>query len=218
MDSLTVANIMHRRARSAITVCGVALGVALVMLAVGLVDGFLGVQAKRNAAVTADILFAPHAASFGFGFSSSLSATMSSEMTELLLGVEGVKEAVPIYQYLDGARMIDGIDFDAFARISSARVVEGRPVRSGDEVMIDRTVQRALKLRPGSDVQLLGRPFTVVGVYEPESLYRFKVPISTIQSFTNRRGACTMIVVKAADGSSMEDVYGRLSARFPENK
>jgi putative ABC transport system permease protein len=218
MDSLTFANILHRRVRSAITVCGVALGVALVMLAVGLVDGFLGVQAKRNAAVTAEILFAPAAASFGFGFSSSLSATMPSEMAERLLGVEGVKSAVPIYQYLDGARMIDGIDYDTFARISSARVVEGRPARSGDEVMIDRTVQRALKLRPGSNVELLGRSFAVVGVYEPESLYRFKVPISTIQTFTSRSGACTMILVKTADGSSVEDVYGRLGESFPENK
>jgi putative ABC transport system permease protein len=218
MDSLTVANILHRRTRSAITVCGVGLGVALVMLAVGLVDGFLGVQAKRNAAVTAEILFAPPAASFGFGFSSSLSATMPSEMADRLLDVEGVKEAVPIYQYLDGARMIDGIDYDTFGKISSARTVEGRPARSGDEVMIDRTVQRALKLRPGSDVELLGRPFTVVGVYGPESLYRFKVPLSTIQNFTSRRGACTMILVKTADGSRVEDVYRRLGERFPENK
>ena len=218
MDSLTVANILHRRARSAITVCGVALGVALVMLAVGLVDGFLGVQAKRNAAITADILFAPAAATFGFGFSSSLSATMPVEIADRLFGVQGVKDAVPIYQYLDGARMIDGIDYVTFARISSARVVEGRPVRSGDEVMIDRVVQRALKLRPGSDVELLGRPFTVVGVYEPESLYRFKVPISTIQSFTSRQAACTMIMVKTADGSNVSDVYGRLAERFPENK
>jgi putative ABC transport system permease protein len=139
-------------------------------------------------------------------------------MTERLVGIQGVKDAVPIYQYLDGARMIDGIDYDTFARISSARVVEGRPVRSGDEVMIDRVAERALKLKPGSKIELLGRPFTVVGVYEPESLYRFKVPISTIQSFTGRQSACTMIMVRAPDGSSVEDVYARLAARFPENK
>ena len=218
MDSLTVANILHRRARSAITVCGLALGVTLVILAVGLVDGFLTVQAKRNAAVSAEILFAPAAATFGFGFSSSLSATMPVEFAGRLLGVEGVKSAVPIYQYLDGARMIDGIDYNTFAGISLAGVVEGRPVRSGDEVMIDRIAQKALKLKPGSYIELLGRPFTVVGVYEPESLYRFKVPISTIQSFTGRQSACTMIMVNAADGSRVEDVYGRLAARFPENK
>src|SRR5262252_5843321 len=175
MDNMIVSNILHRRTRSVITVCGVALGVALVMLAVGLVDGFLTAQGKRNAAVSAEILFAPAAATFGFGFSSSLSATMPVEIADRLLGVQGVKDAVPIYQYLDGARMIDGIDYDTFARISSARVVEGRQVRSGDEVMIDRVVQRALKLRLGCDLELLGRPFTVVGVYEPESLYRFKV-------------------------------------------
>jgi hypothetical protein len=206
MDNLLVSNILHRRARSVITVCGLALGVALVMLAVGLVDGFLYAQGRRNAAVAADILFAPPAASFGFGFSSSLSATLPVETADQLSRVQGVAEAVPLYQCLEGARMIDGIDYDSFQRVSSVHVVEGRPVKTGDEVMIDRTAERALKLKPGSDLEMLGRAFKVVGVYEPESLYRFKVPISTIQEFNHRPAAGSMILVKTAAETSVEDV------------
>src|SRR5262249_31155776 len=164
------------------------------------------------------ILFAPAAATFGFGFSSSLSATMPLEIVDQVRQVEGVKEAVPLYQYLEGARMIDGIDYESFARMSASRIVEGRPVRTGDEVMIDRTVGRALKLKLGGEIQLLGRPFKVVGVYEPESLYRFKVPISTIQQFTQRPAACTTVLVSAAAGSSVEEVYRRLAEKVPENK
>jgi putative ABC transport system permease protein len=218
MDNLIVSNILHRRARSVITICGLALGVALVMLAVGLVDGFLYAQGKRNAAVSADILFAPAAASFGFGFSSSLSATFPVETVNQLRNVEGVAEAVPLYQYLEGARMIDGIDYESFRTVSAVHVVEGRPVMTGNEVMIDRVAQRALKLMPGSELQLLGRPFKVVGIYEPESLYRFKVPLSTIQEVAHRPASCSMILVKAAGESSVEQVYHRLAERFPENK
>jgi len=79
-------------------------------------------------------------------------------------------------------------------------------------------VSRALNLTLGSEIELLGRPFKVVGLYEPESLYRFKVPISTIQQFTHRPAACTMILVSVADGSSAEEVFRRLAEKFPENK
>jgi len=218
MDNLIVSNILHRRARSVITVCGVALGVALVILAVGLVHGFLYSQGKRNAAVTADILFVPGAATFGFGFSSSLSATLPVETAYQLQQVRGVKEAVPIYQYLEGTRMIDGIDYSSYARVSATRIVEGRPLEGGDEVIIDRTAQRALKVKPGGDLELLGRPFKVVGIYEPESLYRFKIPMSTVQQFTHRPGACSMILVNIAEGSGIQEVYSRLGEMFPENK
>jgi putative ABC transport system permease protein len=217
MDSLVVSGIIHRKARSAITVAGVSLGVALVILTIGLTHGFLYTQGKRNAAVTADILFASPSSTFGFGFSSSLAATMSAEAAEEISQLEGVAEAVPIYQYLDDSRMLDGIDYDSFARVSDVRIVEGRPVRSGNEVMIDRKTERVLNLRIGGEIVLLNRPFRVVGIYAPESLYRFKVPISTIQEFTNRPASCSLILVKAEEKHGIEEVYQRLTKRFPEN-
>src|SRR5215831_17800957 len=154
MDSLVVSGILHRKARSAITVAGVALGVALVTLTIGLTRGFLYTQGRRNAAVTADILFASSSTTFGFGFSSSLSATMPTEKAEAIRRLEGVSEAVPLYQYLDDSRMLDGIDYDSFTRVSDVRIVEGRPIRSGNEVMIDRKTERVLNLRVGGRIML----------------------------------------------------------------
>ncbi|HKV40196.1 MAG TPA: ABC transporter permease [Blastocatellia bacterium] len=218
MDNLVVSNIMHRRTRSAITAMGVGLGVALIILAVGLVDGFLYSQAKKDSAVTANIMLAPPAASFGFGFSTSLSATMPIETEAQVREVDGVRDAVPIYQYLEGARMIDGMDYDSFIKTSSARVVDGEPPRTGDQVMIDRIAQHALKLNVGDKIELLGRPFRVTGIYAPESLYRFKIPISTVQAFTRRPASCSLILISVNDGARVEDVYARLKARFPDHK
>ena len=200
------------------TVTGVALGVTLVILAVGLVHGFLFAQGQRNAAVTADILFAPPAATFGFGFSASLAATMPAETAAQIKRIEGVSEAVPIFQTLDGDRIIDGIDYDSLTRISAVRVVEGRPALRGQEVIIDRMAQRALHLRAGSQITLLERTFTVAGIYAPESLYRFKVPISTVQELIHRPAACSVIMVKINDPQKLAEVYNRLAERFPDNK
>lgn len=218
MDNLVFSNILHRRTRSALTVSGVALGVALVILTVGMMHGFLNAQGKRNSAVTAEILLASRAATFGLGFSSSLSATIPAETVRQVESIQGVAAAVPLYQYLDGGRMIDGIDYDSFSRVSNTRIVEGRSMRGGDEVIIDRIAERSLKLKPGDEINLIGRPFKVVGVYEPESLYRFKVPIETLQQLLNRPGGCTLILVKTQDSVSVDDVYKRLAESFPDNK
>jgi len=218
MDNLIWSNILHRRTRSITTAAGIALGVALVILAVGLVHGFLDTQGRRNAAVTADILFASPASSFGFGFSASLAATMPAETAAQISSIPGVETVAPVYQYLEGGRMIDGIDYDSFTKVSGSRVIEGQPPRSGNQVIVDRMAQRALKLKVGSEITLLGQPFTVVGIYAPESLYRFKIPISTMQSLTARPNACSMLMIKASHGGSTDDVFRQLSERFPHNK
>jgi|HubBroStandDraft_6_1064221.scaffolds.fasta_scaffold35600_2 putative ABC transport system permease protein len=218
MDNLIFSNILHRRARTITTAAGVALGVALVILAVGLMHGFLYTQGHRNAAVAADILFASPAASFGFGFSASLSATMPTETAARISEISGVRTVAPIYQYLDGGRMIDGIDYDSFTRVAASRVIEGGPPTTGYQVMIDRMAQRALSLKVGSQVTLLGRPFTVVGIYAPESLYRFKIPIATMQDLTSRPAACSLIMIKVDSSEKVDEVFKRLAAQYPDNK
>ena len=57
MDNLVLANILYRKTRTFATIAGVALGVILVVLTVGISHGFLHDQGKRNSAVTAEILF-----------------------------------------------------------------------------------------------------------------------------------------------------------------
>ncbi|HEY6328169.1 MAG TPA: ABC transporter permease [Blastocatellia bacterium] len=218
MDNLVFSNILHRRARSVTTAGGVALGVALVILAVGLVHGFLHTQGRKNASVAADILFASPAATFGFGFSSSLAATLPVDTVDQIADVPGVKTISPVYQYLDANRMVDGIDYESFNQVSASRVVEGEAPKTGYEVMVDRMAQRALKLKIGSEISLLGTPFKVTGIYAPESLYRFKIPIATMQGLTHRAGACSLIMIKVGPGFEADDVYRSLAAKFPNNK
>src|ERR1051325_9284973 len=57
MDSLIVANIKQRPLRTAISVTGVALGVILVVLFVGLARGLMRDAAERQSNVDAEIRF-----------------------------------------------------------------------------------------------------------------------------------------------------------------
>src|SRR6185503_2423420 len=215
MDNLVVSNILYRKTRTIMTMAGVALGVVLVVLTIGITHGFLSEQGRRNSAITAEILFGAPGANFVLNLSPTLSLPV--KQANELLTIEGVSQAVPIGQFLRGWRMIDGIDYESFSRASDVRVVEGRPIQSGDEVMIDRIQQQNRKLKVGDEMEILDRPFRVVGIYEPESLGRLKIPLATLQEYVNRPGLCSTIFVKVSDPSKQDEVAARIKERFPNH-
>lgn len=215
MDNLVISNIFYRKTRTLTTVAGVALGVVLVVLTVGLANGFLNEQGRRNSAVTAEILFNPEG-TFTLGISTTLSIPTSQ--ADQLRAIQGVSEAVPMGTLIRNGRTINGIDYDAFTRVSASRVVEGRPVASsGDEFIADRVFMKGRDIKIGGTYELLDRPFTLVGIYEPESLGRVKVPLKTMQDFLNRPGLCSMILVKVQDPAKTDEVALRIKEAFPKN-
>ena len=108
MDSLVVSNIRQRPLRSAISVLGVALGVALVMLFTGLAHGMSDDLQKRSSNVSAEIIFTrPGSLNIG-----SSSANVSTKYVELLQKIEGVQSATPVirYFYASGAWGVDQVE------------------------------------------------------------------------------------------------------------
>ena len=216
MDNLVISNILYRKTRTVTTMAGVALGVVLVVLTVGIAHGFLHDQGRRNSAVTAEIMFAPPGTMLGLSLNPTLALPIST--ADQLRSIEGVREVVPVGQTLAG-HIIDGIDYDTFTHVSEVRVVEGRPIRSGDEAIIDRIQQKQRKLKLGGDIAVLGRPFRIVGIYEPESLGRIKVPLETLQKDLHRdkENLCSMLLVKLDDPSKQEAVAAQIKERFPDH-
>ncbi len=214
MDNLVLANIFFRKTRTLVSIIGVALGVVLVVLTVGLVNGFLNEQGRRNSAVTAEIMFnSPDSSPL------ELSKTLAIPIRDIdaLRSIEGVAEAVPIGNLVDSARAINGIEYDSFTRVSGSRIVEGRSCQTGNEAIIDRIQQKNRKLKVGDTMEMLNRSFTIVGIYEPESLGRIKIPLATLQEYLNRPGLCSMAFVKVTDPAKTDEVGIRIKEKFPNN-
>jgi putative ABC transport system permease protein len=214
MDNLVLSNIFYRKTRTLATIAGVALGVVLVVLTVGLVHGFLNELGRRNSALTAELWVSPPGSTFGLSLSPTLSLPLARAAE--IEGIEGVREVVPVGQYLRG-RLVDGIDYNSFTRASGARVIEGRPIVSGDEAIIDRVQQRNRNLKLGDTIDVFDREFKIVGIYEPESLARIKVPLETMQEFLNRPGLVSILLVSVDDPSRQEEVAARIKERFPDH-
>jgi putative ABC transport system permease protein len=192
---------------------GVALGVVLVVLTVGIAHGFLNDQGRRNAAVTAEIMLGPPGSTFGLSLNPTLSLPL--DLVDQIQSIDGVRNVVPVGQYLSG-HVIDGIEFASFRQVSEIQVVEGRPPVSGDETIIDRVQQKRNKLKVADEMEIFDRPFRIVGIFEPESLARIKVPLATMQQYLNRP-LCSMLLVKLTDPSKQEEVAAKIKDQFPNH-
>jgi putative ABC transport system permease protein len=223
MEGLVLTNMLHRPARTLVSVVGIAVGVLLIVFTVGLANGSIREQATRDANVGAEIFFRA-SGSRGMGGSESfrLPETLASEIEK----VDGVRDAVAIGQNSvdapdnnTGKRLVDGVRLDEYAAVSGLRIVEGRSFTDGaDEAVIDSAWQQQKKLRVGDSVPLYERQFTVVGVYEPAGGPRLKIPLSTMQAQLGSEGKVSTVLVAVQPGRSAEEVAARLQGAFPDNQ
>jgi putative ABC transport system permease protein len=231
MDNLITANIRQRPLRSLVSVAGVALGVALIMLFTGLSRGMSNDLKRRSQNLRAEIIFTRP----GSMELTSSTANLSTKYVERLQAVQGVKSAVPVIRYISqgkggfGLEQIEGVDWEPFAKMNDIQLMQGRAPRGVDprgaddpatpgEVVIDEIKASANKLSIGSQIKLFGdKPFTVVGIYAPESGARVKMSLSAMQRELESADKCQYILVKCKEGVDEVAVARNIEAA-PETK
>src|SRR5499426_2508537 len=221
MNSLVTSNLTHHTGRTLASVIGVAVGVILVVLTVGLVRGKLRDKGQRDANVGVEIMLYKG----GQGISlTSADMTISESDVEAVRAVPGVTAATPVGQNIEmgasgglGIRQVDGVDFQSFTAASNLRIVGGQSLpQSGDVAIIDFREAANHRVKVGDKIRALGRDLTVVGIYEPEAGARIKVPLATMQEASGAPGKCSMIFVKCQNPAEQEAVAARILERFPE--
>jgi putative ABC transport system permease protein len=219
MDNLVLSNLAHRPARTFVTVLGVAVGVMLVVFTVGLARGVLRERGRREASVGAEIMVR---ASGTAGLGGQQPFAMPVSHAQELARVEGVRAVAAVGQVTDssdrgfGVRLIDGVDFDEYARLAGTRVAEGRaPADGADEALVDAVWLEQRQARVGDEVDIFGRKFRITGVYEPPGGARIKIPLSTMQEQVGSEGHASSVLVACHDPAQVEAVAARISAAFP---
>jgi putative ABC transport system permease protein len=221
MDNLVVSNIRQRPIRTLVSVAGVALGVALVMLFTGLARGMSNDLQRRASNVRAEIIFTRP----GSGGLTMSSANLSTKYVERLKQIEGVEEVLPVIKYIFqggqrfGFEQFEGVEWDAFARVNQLHMEAGRDPQAADEVVIDETKARTNKLKIGDTLNVFGdKPYHIVGIYSPESGARVKMTLTAMQEALGSPEKCTFIMVKIRNPSEERQVAERINAALPGNK
>jgi putative ABC transport system permease protein len=220
MDNLVISNIRQRPVRTLISVIGVALGVILVALNTGLIEGILNDRLRREQGIGAEIEFTRR--------SSSILSTQSIMPLDIRYGdrlkqIEGVETVTPVGRHVQsgnsglGFELVEGIDFDTYAPISGIQIVEGRVFQAEDEVIIDRFKAEHSKLTVGSTIQVFGKLLKVSGIYSPEVGARVKISLGALQNYLGAPNKCYSFLVKVKDPNRQEEVQKRIDAELPGN-
>src|SRR5205814_9555734 len=106
MDSLVTSIILQRPLRSAISVLGVALGVALVMLFTGLAHGMSDDLQRRLSNVRAEIIFTRP----GSIQATSAAVNLSTKYVDLLKQIDGVESVLSVIRHFYTNGGLVGVD------------------------------------------------------------------------------------------------------------
>lgn len=220
MDNLVTSNIRQRPIRTLVSVAGIALGVSLVMLFTGLARGMSNDLQRRASNVRAELMFMrPGAVQL-----TATTANLDTRYVERLEAIEGVEEALPVIRHIFqgssgfGFEQIDGVQWDAYARVNGINVIDGRGPQGPNEVVIDETKARNNNYRVGDLIKPLGTDdYRIVGIYSPESGARVKLPLEAMQQALEVEGKATFIFVKLRHPEQLEEVAARIDQELPGN-
>lgn len=202
------------------SVAGIALGVALVMLFTGLARGMSNDLQRRASNVRAELIFMrPGAVQL-----TSTTANLDTRYVDRLKAIDGVEEAVPVIRHFSqgsggiGIEQIDGVDWDAYANMNGLSLVEGHSPQNTNEVVIDETKARNNNLHIGDPIKTLGtKEYRIVGIYSPESGARVKMSLAAMQEALEASGKCTFIFLKLRDTNQVEAMARRIDQELPGN-
>ncbi len=221
MLELVFANLKTRPFRTAISIVGVALGVVLVVLFTGLARGMTNDMAHRAFNLKAEILFTRA----GAMELTSSNASVSTAYAPKLLEIEGVTATVPVIRYITpnkkarwGIEQIDGVEWQPFAQMNEIQIVKGRAAEAFDEVILDERKMADDKYKIDETIELLGKPYKIVGVFAPPSGSRIKMSLAAMQDALQAENKCTYILVKIKEGEDADVVARRIDEVLPGNK
>ncbi|MEO6050950.1 MAG: ABC transporter permease [Pyrinomonadaceae bacterium] len=223
MNSLVFSNMLHRPARTVVSIAGIGIGILLIVFTVGLANGTMRERAARESNVGAEIMFR---ALGSLGLSGSDALRLPVPMRSEIEKVEGVAKAVPIAQNsvaatdgITGSRLIDGVSYDEYAAMAGLQLVQGRKFTDGrDEMMSDSAWLARRNLKIGDKFSIYERDFEIVGTYEPSAGARIKIPLLTMQTQLGAEEKASAFLVKAKDGFTPQVVGDNLHSRFTDNQ
>lgn len=220
MDNLVTSNIRQRPIRTLVSVAGIALGVSLVMLFTGLARGMSNDLQRRASNVRAELIFMrPGAMQL-----TASNANLDTRYVQRLEAIEGVETALPVIRHIfQGSRgfgfeQIDGVDWDAYARMNGINMVEGHGPQGENEVVIDEAKARNNNLGVGDPIKPFGTDeYRIVGIYSPESGARVKMTLAAMQKAQEAEGKCTFIFLKLRDPNQVDEMAARIDRELPGN-
>ena len=223
MAHLAAANMLHRKTRTAVSIFGVGLQIATVMLLVGLASGTLDGIGSRLGSVGADVIFQPPDASLILGATHSV---MPVGLAEEIRTKVSVREITPVLNrqisQINGqpeSINLWAVDYPSYARLSGGlALVAGRPLQKPGDLVLDTILAKKLDLQVGKRFEMLGRPFEIVGISRAGSGGRMLARLHDLQEANETPDMASFFLVKGPANGDAGELVLRLQEAMPGYK
>ena len=195
---LAVANVFQKKVRSIISLLAVGLGIALLLVLVGMTQGSIAEVANRIQNVGGDIIVQQAGST---NFLALKSGILPEKYRERLLEVPGVAAVSPVVTWTTSFRnqlyVVYGIDPEQFSSIGGGlRMVDGRTLQAPGEVVVDSRMAAATQIAVGDDIDMLGSTFRVVGIAKEGIGARVFLLMSELQGMLHQEERVSLFFVR----------------------
>jgi len=204
--TLAFANVLQKKVRSAICILAVGIGVALLLVVVGLTRGSIQEVAQRIQNVGGDLIVQPAGAT---QFLALKSGVLPEQYAERLRAIPGVAAVSPVVAWTttfrNGFYVVYGIDPERFSSIGGGlRIVDGRAMRGPGEVVVDSRLAAAARLSVGERIEILGSRFEIVGVSKEGVGARIFLPMAELQTMLHQEKRVSLFFVRCTSPAAVK--------------
>lgn len=224
MWELARRNLLQERTRFVVSVGGVAFSVVLMLLLLGLYNGYQQRIADYFGGIQAD-LWVVQSGTSNFFHSSSILPSAGRSRIASVRGIESVepyvgrqigfevdgKQYVTYVVGVHGGQAIDG----------PVRVIEGASLLSSEEIALNRSLAHASSVSIGDTVELRGRPFRVVALTDGGDMVMYQYSLVIMRDAYALQGSYTTVnffLVQIDPGASVSRVARRIDEAIPEGE
>jgi len=220
MPNLAKANLLARKTRSAVTIFGVAVSVALMLILAGMANGTIRDIVNRIMSIGADVMIGGR--EMGIFYPSGV---INDKAGNLISAFEGVAEATPVLiesapqvNELKQFNYIYGIDYEDYISLGEGfNFVSGRELRESSDIIIDEEVAKQNGFSLNQRINLLNHDWKIVGIVKEALGARYYVDRMALSAVTHpgrEGGIATLFYANIADGYDVDEVIGAMKTEF----
>jgi ABC-type antimicrobial peptide transport system permease subunit len=217
VKSETFRSLQRRRGRTYLTITGISIALASIVMLGSMADGFVIAFNKMMVSTDVELVARQKDAS-----DTSYSA-ISEKIGRQIAATPGVESVSGI---VFSAMVVDEMPFFLLfgyapyePAINHFKIVEGRGLQGNREIILGRKALEGMKTQIGEVIRLGEIGFRVVGVYETGISYEESAGVMSLrdaQELTGKPRQVTMYGIKVKDPAQAEAIQKQLETALPE--
>jgi putative ABC transport system permease protein len=212
MANLAAANLWQRKTRSAISVFGIAIGIALLLVLKGMLIGTIEEITSRMKNTGADIFVYSRLAWAGgtdpipMAWADKIKETAGDKIESVVLLVQDVIPQVGVWKQ---ENRLWGVRSEDLAALNVELIQDGKSRYFRDseyEMLIDSRLAEHSRLKVGDTTRHLGRDWKIVGIVDVGVGVRVYIPFGLLQILKDKEGSADIFAIKLKEGADAQEV------------